>query len=142
MPALAAHYSSKEQVELKHDTLGVYKKIIHHECDLRELQNALTSELVALCEQGKLVEELGDKLEDLSTIKICSAGPFGTRDKSNASIDGDTLMNDDELFTEERALRSHSAFEAFCGKTVQALGQMELENSHLSSMSLNKSSSQ
>lgn len=125
-PALAAHYSSKEQVELKHDTLTVYKRIVQHECDLKQLQSALTNELVSLCQQGKLVEELGDKLEDLATIKICSAGTSVSKDKGTASITDDPSARQGELFTEEMALRSHAAFEAFCGRTVQVLGQMEL----------------
>lgn len=126
-PALPAHYSSKERVELKHDTLAVYKKIIQHECDMRQLQSALTNELVTLCQQGKLAEELGDKLEDLATIKVCTTGNFGSsKDKSIALLGDDVHTRHEEIFSEEVALRSHSAFEMFCNRTVQALGQIEL----------------
>lgn len=131
VPALPAHYSSKEQVELKQDTLAVYKKIIQHECDLRQLQNALTNELVTLCQQGRLAEELGDKLEDLATIKVCNAGNFGSKDKSNASFGDDTHSGHEELFSEGVALRSHSTFEVFCKRTVQVLGQIELAEQSL-----------
>lgn len=126
VPALPAHYSSKEQVELKHDTLAVYKRIIQYECDMKQLQNVLTSELVVLCQQGKLVEELGDKLEDLATIKVCNTGSFGSKGKSNASFGDDVHAGHEEMFSEEVALRTHSTFEVFCNKTVQALGQIEL----------------
>ena len=68
----------------------------------------------------------GDKLEDLAAIKVCTAGNFGTKDKSNASLDDSTPALHEELFSEEVALRSHSMFEAFCSKTVQTFAQIEL----------------